>query len=44
MGKNTKKCTQFIESIPDSKFQGLPSTGGTIYKDTDWRLDMQGVS
>ena len=44
MGKNTKRTKEFIESIPDSKLDGLPSTGGTLYNDTDFRLDMQGVS
>lgn len=43
MGKNTKKCRQFIESIPDSKLEGLSSTEGLIFGDRNWRLDMQGV-
>jgi hypothetical protein len=43
MGKNTKTAKAFIESIPDSKFSGFPSSGGTIYTDRDYRLDMQGV-
>jgi hypothetical protein len=43
MGKNTKTAKQFIESIPDSKFSGFPGSGGTIYTDRDYRLDMQGV-
>ncbi|TVY27752.1 hypothetical protein LHYA1_G003768 [Lachnellula hyalina] len=44
MGKNTKRTKEFIESIPDSKLDGLPSTGGTLYNDTDFRLDMQGMT
>jgi len=43
MGKNIKMVKEFIEGIPDSKLEGLPSTVGTIYKTTDFRLDMQGV-
>lgn len=43
MGKNTKSCKAFIESISDSKLTGFPKNGGTIYKDRDFRLDMQGV-
>lgn len=44
MGKNTKRVKEFIESIPDSKLTGFASSGGLIFKDTDFRLDMQGVS
>jgi hypothetical protein len=44
MGKNTKRVKEFIESIPDEKLTGFVTSGGTIYKDTDFRLDMQGVS
>jgi len=43
MGKNTKRVKEFIEGIPDTKLTGLPSSPGTIYKTTDFRLDMQGV-
>jgi len=43
MGKNTKRVKEFIESIPDSKLTGLSTSGGTIFKDQDFRLDMQGV-
>jgi hypothetical protein len=44
MGKNTKRCTQFINSIPDEKLSGFVTNRKTIFSDTDWRLDMQGVS
>jgi hypothetical protein len=44
MGKNTKRTKEFIESIPDSKLTAFPSNGGTIFKDQDFRIDMQGVS
>lgn len=43
MGKNTKRVKEFIDSIPDSKLSAFPSSGGTIFKDQDFRLDMQGV-
>jgi len=43
MGKASKALKEFINGIPDSKLTGLPSSGGTIYKDTNFRLDMQGV-
>jgi hypothetical protein len=43
MGKNTKRVKEFIESIPDSKLTGFSTSGGTIFKDQDFRLDMQGV-
>ncbi|KAF1940272.1 hypothetical protein EJ02DRAFT_406725 [Clathrospora elynae] len=44
MGKNTKKVQEFIESIPDRKLQGLPNSCGTLFKDQDFRLDMQGMT
>lgn len=43
MGKNTKRVKEFIENIPDEKLTGFVESGGTIYKDEDFRLDMQGV-
>jgi hypothetical protein len=43
MGKNTKRVKAFIEDIPDDKLTGFITSGGTIYKDDDFRLDMQGV-
>lgn len=43
MGKNTKHVKQFIEDIPDAKLQGITTNGGTIFKDKNFRLDMQGV-
>ena len=44
MGKATKALKEFIESIPDSKLVGFSAGAGTIYKTTEFRLDMQGVS
>lgn len=43
MGKGSKSLKAFIASIPDSALTRLPSEGGTIYTDVDFRLDMQGV-
>ena len=43
MGKASKALKEFIESIPDSKLTGFPAAAGTIYKTTEFRLDMQGV-
>ncbi|EME38205.1 hypothetical protein DOTSEDRAFT_114070, partial [Dothistroma septosporum NZE10] len=43
MGKAKKSLEAFINGIPDSKLTGLPTTIQTLYKDTDFRLDMQGV-
>ncbi|KAF7955396.1 uncharacterized protein EAE97_000655 [Botrytis byssoidea] len=44
MGKNTKRAEDFIDDIPDSTLTGFPTSGGTIYKDADFRLDMQGMT
>ncbi|PQE17865.1 hypothetical protein CJF30_00010352 [Rutstroemia sp. NJR-2017a BBW] len=44
MGKNTKRVQEFIDGIPDSKLTALPSSAGTIYTTTDFRLDMQGLT
>lgn len=44
MGKAKNAIKDFIENIPDNKLIGLPSNPGTIYSDTNLRLDMQGVS
>ena len=44
MGKGTKALKQFIAEIPDSHLEALPTSGGTIYSNDDFRLDMQGVS
>jgi hypothetical protein len=43
-GALTKLIKAFIDDIPDSKLTGFSNSGGTIYKDDDFRLDMQGVS
>jgi len=39
-----KALKAFIEEIPDSSLEALPISGGTIYSNYDFRLDMQGVS
>ncbi|KAM0124279.1 hypothetical protein ACHAP3_010486 [Botrytis cinerea] len=44
MGKNTKRAEDFIDEIPDSKLTDFPTFGGTIYKNTDFRLDMQSMA
>lgn len=43
MGKATKALKAFIEGIPDTSLARLSMSAGTIYSDTDFRLDMQGV-
>lgn len=43
MGKASKALKEFIEGIPDSKLTGFSTAPGTIYKTTEFRLDMQGV-
>jgi len=43
MGKASKALKEFIETIPDSKLVGFSAGAGTIYKTTEFRLDMQGV-
>lgn len=44
MGKASKALQAFINGIPDAKLTGISQSPGTIYHDTDFRLDMQGVS
>jgi len=44
MGKATKALKEFIENIPDSKLTGFSTAAGTIYKTTEFRLDMQGIT
>lgn len=43
MGKANKALEAFIKGIPDAKLTSIPTTAGTLHKDTDFRLDMQGV-
>lgn len=43
MGKASKALKEFIENIPDAKLTGFSTAPGTIYKTTEFRLDMQGV-
>lgn len=42
--KDKQAIANFIDFMPDSKLEGLPSTGGTIHKNFDFHFDMQGVS
>lgn len=44
MGKASDALTDFIDDIPASRLTGLPTSPGTIYSTSDFRLDMQGVS
>ncbi|KAF5963800.1 hypothetical protein FBULB1_13168 [Fusarium bulbicola] len=44
MGKASKELKGFINEIPDSSLNALPSNPGTIRKTTDFRLDMQGMT
>lgn len=43
MGKARKALENFIDEIPKAKLTGFPSSAGTIYRNEDFRLDMQGV-
>ncbi|KAF2768103.1 hypothetical protein EJ03DRAFT_274905 [Teratosphaeria nubilosa] len=44
MGKAQKALKAFIEGIPESKLTNLTKSIGTLYKDDDFRLDMQGMT
>ncbi|KAI1788568.1 hypothetical protein LXA43DRAFT_633266 [Ganoderma leucocontextum] len=44
MGKATKALLAFINGIPDDKLKDIGESQHTIYQDSDFRLDMQGVS
>ena len=44
MGKASKALTAFIKGIHDDKLKDIGESQHTIYQDTDFRLDMQGVS
>ncbi|VDB91477.1 unnamed protein product [Peniophora sp. CBMAI 1063] len=44
MGRASKALDEFIESIPDSKLKPTSTNAGTLYKDKDFRLDMQGMT
>ncbi|KAK3066694.1 hypothetical protein LTR53_016854 [Teratosphaeriaceae sp. CCFEE 6253] len=39
-----KALKNFIEDIPDHKLDGLPRNEDTLYKDRNYRLDMQGMT
>lgn len=44
MGKGKDAFEAFVDEIPDDKLTGISEGSGTIYKDDDFRLDLQGVS
>jgi len=44
MGKASKALKEFIGSIPDSKLTGFSTAPGVVYKTTEFRLDMQGMT
>lgn len=45
MTKNRKKSLlEFIDDIPDSKLQGFPNSPTTLFRDDNFRLDMQGIT
>ncbi|KAF7297606.1 hypothetical protein MKEN_01383500 [Mycena kentingensis (nom. inval.)] len=43
-GKARKALNAFLNGIPAEKLTGLPTNAGTIHKDNNFRLDMQGMS
>lgn len=43
MGKASKALKAFIVGMPDDKLSGFTSGEHTLYSDTDFRLDNQGV-
>jgi len=44
MGKANEALEDFINEIPDSVLEALPTSPSKIYSNRDLRLDMQGVS
>ncbi|CDF35198.1 unnamed protein product [Chondrus crispus] len=44
MGKAKKALDDFIDNIPDSKLTGIHQGAGTLHTDTDFRLDLQGMT
>ncbi|KAF4472226.1 hypothetical protein FALBO_862 [Fusarium albosuccineum] len=45
MGRGVKRdLTDFIDSIPDEKLEGFPDSQSTLYRNKDFRLDMQGIT
>ncbi|KAM5370598.1 hypothetical protein ACJZ2D_008424 [Fusarium nematophilum] len=45
MGRGVKRdLMDFINDIPDSKLQGFPNSQTTLFRDRDFRLDMQGIT
>ncbi|KAH7175381.1 hypothetical protein EDB81DRAFT_874234 [Dactylonectria macrodidyma] len=45
MGRGIKRdLMDFIDSIPDEKLEGFPSSQTTIFRDQNFRLDMQGIT
>ena len=44
MGKANDALDDFIDSIPHHKLEGIPDQPGTLFKDQNYRLDVQGVT
>jgi hypothetical protein len=45
MAPSLKKALKaFIDEIPAAKLENFPGSAGTLYKDDNFRLDLQGVS
>jgi len=39
-----KALKEFIDEIPESKLKNFPSNPGTLYNDSNFRLDLQGLT
>ena len=39
-----KVLSAFVDDIPEAKLQNFPGSPGTLHKDANFRLDLQGVS
>jgi len=44
MGGNEKKVEDFLDKVPDDKLTGLSQTVKCLYKNEEFRLDMQGMT
>ncbi|CAL1709018.1 unnamed protein product [Somion occarium] len=44
MGKADKAFKTFVNNIPNDKLTSLPDATQTLYRDVDFRLDMQGMT
>lgn len=43
-GKREKTLLEFIDSIPDIRLEGFPGSEKTVFRDDNFRMDMQCVS